>query len=487
MLFRSINDNQDKFPLTLVDQCSFALTMKEQRNKRIRFIAIDSDPPMVRGSDLLIESISRTFNNQVFGVPGDRSIHFVVSASRAETLDSFFFPQDHSAVLAAEALSYYTKKAHLVFLGSEDGATHAISAIVNCFKDSTPLVVVKFYDVTKTDNVNVTNDFFSKNIDLESISKTIFKKTIQVSDVNFCEGLDEVLKKAKVLAEEGRPGPVLVKVGIQEILRNYPKHELSSKVSDDGLSTARMNIGRLRESDLPTCNAIMERVFHAKKPLIVFGRGVDWSLTRSEINRIVSNFTKLRVPICTTRSAIDLIPSKSANGFGRVGTYGNRFSNKILQQSDLVIFIGAKGGLSITGRSQQAFIRDTYKCFINQENEHPLASVGNCTHLKMDAGEFLEKMLMNTDNYSVDKSWFNYCEYLRSFSGQKDEDLGFFSHSNVQSVLNQLIETADNDAIFCVDGGALLHHFTQTANLKECQRVIMSSSMESCEIGRAHV
>ena len=76
---------------------------------------------------------------------------------------------------------------------------------------------------------------------------------------------------------------------------------------------------------------------------------------KTEFNDFV-NSTKL--PTCLSWSAVDLLPSLNKNFYGRFGLYGQRASNFIVQNCDLLIVIGSRLALPQTGYNLSSFARN---------------------------------------------------------------------------------------------------------------------------------
>lgn len=84
----------------------------------------------------------------------------------------------------------------------------------------------------------------------------------------------------------------------------------------------------------------------AKRPLLLFGgllsRQVAWA-ARSELER-------LGIPVATTTSAIDRVPTNSPIYAGRPGTWGGqRAANLIIAQAEVIVVLGAQLDLQQTG------------------------------------------------------------------------------------------------------------------------------------------
>lgn len=146
-------------------------------------------------------------------------------------------------------------------------------------------------------------------------------------------------------------------------------------------------------------------IFHSisRKPVLVAGNGIR----AAGASMLVYDFIeKTHIPVLTTMNAVDLVQDKYKIGF--IGTYGNRIANMILNESDLVISVGARLGLRQIGHKKELFapnaklIRadvDQYELGRNiKENEDKY---------HMDAKYFIERLL--EEDIPDYKPWWNRC------------------------------------------------------------------------------
>lgn len=90
--------------------------------------------------------------------------------------------------------------------------------------------------------------------------------------------------------------------------------------------------------------------FDFKKPVLLVGSGAR----AAGAAELVEEFAmKTHVPVLTTMNAIDL--AQGDLRIGMIGTYGNRWSNMILENCDLVISVGARLGLRQIGHKRDWF------------------------------------------------------------------------------------------------------------------------------------
>lgn len=87
-----------------------------------------------------------------------------------------------------------------------------------------------------------------------------------------------------------------------------------------------------------------------KKPVLLVGSGVR---AAGAAELVVEFALKTNIPVLTTMNAVDL--AQGDLRIGMIGTYGNRWSNMILENCDLVISVGARLGLRQIGHKKEWF------------------------------------------------------------------------------------------------------------------------------------
>ncbi|MFA9439818.1 thiamine pyrophosphate-binding protein [Uliginosibacterium sp. sgz301328] len=140
------------------------------------------------------------------------------------------------------------------------------------------------------------------------------------------------------LAQGPHPGPVVIEVCLDVQGAAVDRDTLCKESGP----TTRLEIAP-REDDIASMRKLLNG---ARRPLMLFG-GL---LTREAAWNALPVFERMGLPIATTTSAIDRVPTASPVFAGRPGTWGGqRAANLILAQADVVIVLGAQLDLQQTG------------------------------------------------------------------------------------------------------------------------------------------
>ena len=293
-------------------------------------------------SDQMCDWLVEQGYTHCFFVAGGNTMHFLNSARTKFKC----IPVVHevSAGIAAEyfnELDMDDKSKAFALVTAGPGLTNIITAIAGASIESRPLVIggqVKSSDLS----LGKVRQRGIQEIDGVSLVKPICKATIT---------LTSPIKKSHFILLESkafkpRKGVVFIEVCLD--VQGGPANEefndvsLKSKSqSDDLFRTSHKQIAKVKKL-----------LLKAQRPIFLIGGGVS----RSDFRELYPKLVKLGVPLMGTWNAADRIPDNEPLNWGRPNTWGMRYSNILIQQSDLVIAIGTRLGLQHTGFNWQQFV-----------------------------------------------------------------------------------------------------------------------------------
>jgi acetolactate synthase I/II/III large subunit len=97
---------------------------------------------------------------------------------------------------------------------------------------------------------------------------------------------------------------------------------------------------------------IIELLNQSKKPVVIGGHGIKLSKSERLFKKFIEQYN---LPTILTWSAVDLLEETHPNNYGRSGVQGQRSSNFIVQNCDLLIVMGSRLSLLQTGYSRTDF------------------------------------------------------------------------------------------------------------------------------------
>ena len=267
----------------------------------------------------------------LFGMPGGTILPLYDALYHCEKPRTVLVRHEQVGGHAAEGFAQATGKVGVCMGTSGPGATNLVTAIADAYMDSVPLVAV-------TANVSrplIGTDAFQE-ADITGITMPITKHNWLVTDP---QDIPRVMKEAFYIARTGRPGPVLVDI---------PKDVLQAEIEWDGYPESVDIPGYhppVREEPRLKDAAVLVR--SSNRPVIYLGGGVRVSNAHKEVFQFAE---LLGAPVVTTVHGKGAFPETNPQCLGMFGMHGSRYANYAVQNSDLIIALGARFDDRVTGK-----------------------------------------------------------------------------------------------------------------------------------------
>jgi len=228
--------------------------------------------------------------------------------------------QEGGAGHAAEGYARTSGQVGVALATSGPGATNLITPIADAYKDSLPTVFI----TGQVPSFAIGSDAFQE-VDTVGLTRPISKHNYLVKDIR---DLEWVLREAFELAQNGRPGPVVVDickdVQLATVLEQNPRHL------------------RHRESfsfDSDKADAILAALASAQRPVIKAGGGIIHANAAEALCRVAERFD---VPVATTFNALGTVPFDQPHNLGMPGMHGTIPANYALREADLILTLGGR-------------------------------------------------------------------------------------------------------------------------------------------------
>lgn len=275
------------------------------------------------GADAIIKCLEAEGVETVFGYPGAAICPFYNSILQSD-IKSVLVRTEQNAAHAASGMARMTGKPGICVVTSGPGATNVITGIATAFADSIPLICI----TGQVSSELLGSDVFQE-ADITGAVESFVKYSYLVKDAS---DIPRIFKEAFYIAGSGRKGPVLIDIpiDIQNATINrfsYPK-EISLRTYKP---TVKGNIVQIKK--------VVKELERAKKPIICAGGGVLLSEAESEL-RIFAE--KHKIPVVSTMMGIGVMPTRHPLYFGMVGNNGKPYANRAMNESDVIIMVGAR-------------------------------------------------------------------------------------------------------------------------------------------------
>ncbi len=409
--------------------------------------------------------------NTAFGVTGGGAM-FLNEAFRGEKKMKFIFTHhEQSATMAADAYYRIKKKPAVASVTSGPGGTNAITGVIGAWIDSIPMIIISGQVETKDlIGKSGTRQIGIQEANIIDLVKPITKyaKTIKKKD-----NLEKELNDAIKLSEEGRPGPVWLDIPLDIQSKKFKNKSMKKK--------APKKIKKAISKE--KLNKIYNDIQNSKRPLILIGNGVHISKSEENFKNVIK---KMQIPFLSTWNASDIIPTNNNLYFGRPGLFGNRISNFSIQACDLLIIIGSRLSIPITGYQIKNFSPHSKKIYIDIDQKEILKrNLKIYLPIKSDIKFFLEEL----NNYLKSKKKIKKLEWIKKLSKLKkelNEDQLYKKQNrliNSFNFVNSLSEILKGNEVIVTDMGTSFTCTMQTFKVKKKQRLFTSSGIAAMGFG----
>ena len=424
-------------------------------------------------ADQMIQWLQEMGYTHCFFVSGGNSMHLLNAARQKMTC----VPVVHevSAGIAAE----YFNESHLsegkafVLVTAGPGLTNLVTALAGAYLESRELLVLGGQVKSSDLATNGLRQRGIQEIDGVAISRPISKAVFRVEQPISQRVFAGLVRQTS----EGRKGPVVIEVCLDAQGAPVQSDTGSSHdITDDNLSLALPSVAEV--------NQVRSMLLKSSKPMLLLGGG----LSRQDCAELLPLFEKWGILVTTTWNAADRMDSGHELYFGRPNTWGQRSSNLISQQADLLIAAGTRLGLQQTGFNWSEFVPHGEVVQIDLdkgelEKGHPKLAHAICA----DATSTLRAIFEDASQIPDWSKWRSHARRIRKELPLSEEvnghHQGFLNPFDFALTLSDLCESTDT-IVPCSSGGAFTV-MMQAFNQKGGQTIITNKGLASMGYGLA--
>lgn len=384
----------------------------------------------MNGADAIIKCLEAEEVSVVFGYPGVAICPFYNSILNSN-IRTILVRTEQNAAHAASGLARITNKPGVVAVTSGPGATNVITGIATAFADSIPLVCIT--GQVKTEQLGC--DVFQE-ADITGAVESFVKYSYLVKNP---KDIPRIMKEAFHIANTGRKGPVLIDVPIDIQNAKLEDFEYPSEIN---MRTYKPTV----KGNTVQIKKVIKELEKAHKPIICAGGGVILSQACTELKAFAE---KHSIPIVSTMMGLGAMPTKHPMYYGMVGNNGKPYANKAMNESDLLIMVGAS--VSDRAVSQPGLImKNKVLVHIDVDPAEIGKMAGPTIPLVGDARHILTDFLQ--EDFVAD-----YSEWIQELNQYKEE-LAVKRNSNPNFVdpaafIEKLSEAMEEDGIYVADVG----------------------------------
>ena len=416
-------------------------------------------------SDYVAQFLVSQGVRHAFAIIGGASLHLIDSIAKTPGIEYICPQHEQAGAMAADAYSRATGNLGVAIATSGPGATNLITGIACSYFDSVPVLYLTGQVTTfRLKGDSGVRQMGFQETEIVEMVKPITKYAVMIRDPL---KIKYELQKAVHIARSCRTGPVLV-----DIPDDLQRMDIDASSLESFTPETSKKILGARFGDL--CR-IMDCLEKSKRPVLILGWGVRLAKSKSEAKYLIN---KLRIPVLLTWPVLDMIPSSHPLIVGSFGTHGTRYANYALQNSDLILSIGARldtreagSPYSEFGRGAKKIIVDIDPAELNKFSKFEMTGVDLLVNA--DAGEFIRSL---SKMVKIGKS-LDFSGWLKKIKDWRSRYPICLSNYYVENDLNpyvfvkQLSDFSRNGDLFVLDTGCALAWMCQAFEFKKGQRM----------------
>jgi acetolactate synthase-1/2/3 large subunit len=421
---------------------------------------------LVKLSDYVIDHLASEGITHIFEVAGGSLAHLLDAVYGKKNIKTVSMHHEMAAAIAAEGYARTSGNLGVAMATSGPGATNLITGIGSCFFDSIPCIFI-------TGQVNTYEFKFKRPVrqvgfqetDIVRIVKPIVKDSVLVANP---KKIKYYLEKAVYIAKSGRPGPVLLDIPLNIQRADIEEQSLKSHKSSNEES--------LNEPNDKMINQIIQLLKSSFRPVVLVGGGGRISKAEDELFQFIH---KTKIPLVTSLMGLDIFPHSDQSFVGMIGTYGNRYANLTIANSDLVIALGTRLDTRQTGTKPETFAREAKIIHIDIDSYELNNKIRADLSINCDLKILLSKLLNRIGEYDSTKI-LPWIETINRYKARYPSyNLPVSDAIEPNYFIHKLSEFVPENSVICVDVGQNQMWAAQSFEVKKSQRFLTEGGMAS--------
>lgn len=338
---------------------------------------------MKKVSDLIFEFLSTQGVTHIFLISGGGNIHLVDSLGRSG-IRYVCNHHEQACAIAAESYARLTGNIGVALVTTGPGGTNAITGVAGAFLDSISTLTISGQVRTEIMGTPLgMRQLGPQEIDIVSIVKPITKYAVTIT--NPYEVLYH-LEKALYIAKDGRPGPVWLDIPLDIQGAHIDPRKMKHFIPKSNSNTRGMD-----NTLTKIVQTVIDKLRASERPVLYAGHGIRLSGAHKDFLTLVD---LLHIPVLTSYVGYDMLPNSHPYFFGRAHSLGQRAANFIVQNSDVLLAIGARLDVLTTGFTYKAYAREAYKIMVDTDNrELTKHTLSIDLPVQCDANLFIREMI----------------------------------------------------------------------------------------------
>ncbi|MEF9841244.1 MAG: biosynthetic-type acetolactate synthase large subunit [Raoultibacter sp.] len=286
---------------------------------------------VMTGAQAVVASLEAEGVQTVFGYPGAQVIDVYDALYDSSKINHVLSRHEQGAVHEADGFARASGTVGVALVTSGPGATNTVTGIATAYLDSVPLVVI----TGQVPRSVIGTDAFQES-DIVGITMPVVKHSYLLQSV---DELTKTMREAFLIASTGRPGPVLIDIPSDIAQAEVTFHYPDEVVMQSYKPTIKGNPKQIKQA--------AALIAQAHRPVLYAGGGVVSSGATSQLKDLAE---AMQIPVVCTLIAKGAFPASHHLSLGPVGMHGSQYANLAINESDVLIAVGARFSDRVTGK-----------------------------------------------------------------------------------------------------------------------------------------
>jgi acetolactate synthase-1/2/3 large subunit len=430
------------------------------------------------GAVKLIELLKVKEVDTIFCITGAGNLAIVDALASDRTFKIIYSHHEQAAVMEAQGYSRITGKPGVVLVTTGGGTSNAVTGVLSAFLDSIPVLIISGNESSfHCESDQKLRAFGVQGFDSVKVLKPVTKYSSRIEKIS---NLEKIFDEAWQQLTQGRKGPVHIDFPM-DLQRKILEEEFSK--DEDILIPEKLALIEIGFNDILVKEFVSD-LSKSAKPVLYIGNGCRSPHIIEEIKGLIEQF---RIPFFLSWSAMDLISNDHELYVGKVGIYGERSANLILQQCDLLICLGTRLAIPQVGYDKSDFARKAKKWVIEIDSaECEKFKANNWNIINVEVGKFLNSIENKFENAKYG-DWITRCKEIINRFPLIDQsgNLNLNDSDNLHSitVMNWLNGVLDENALITTDVGAALLSGHYMLKMNGVRRIFTSQGLGEMGFG----
>jgi len=342
------------------------------------------------GANILVECLANQGTKKIFGVPGESYLSVINALiDYSNQIQWIGARQEGGASFMAAAYAQLTGKTGICFVTRAPGATNASIGIHTAFQGSIPMIL---FIGQVSSNISGREAF--QELDYKEMYSGMAKWVYEIQDV---DRIPEILSRAFNIANNGRPGPVVI---------SLPEDILS--LLSDANPSSKINIIEPSLSEEVVLN-IKEKLLKSKKPVFIVG-GTCWNTEGiTQLNSFIENNN---FPVISSFRRQDIFNNHSSSYAGVCSFINTPKLNDALNEADLIFAFNTLLG-DITTSNYNLWLNQIETRVVIQSHSS-LLEIGKVYQVDLAINSGPNYLALKLNNLGKIGDWSSHTSLLRS-------------------------------------------------------------------------